>query len=108
MDPSHAALRKLGKTAAAMREQPIKCVDGEAHDFSLALPPALIAPQHSQSTRIFARSARGEHQLRKSRSIKNSEVDALTGKRMQHVRGIPHERAALGHVVRCAQLLQWK
>jgi hypothetical protein len=46
-----------------MRQQPIKGVDGDAHEFGLTLAPALIAPQYAQRPRILALVDRCEDEL---------------------------------------------
>ena len=108
IDPAEAALRELRQRSGAVREQPIEGVDGDAHELGLALAPALVAPQHPQRPRILALVAGRADELRERRRIEQSEIDALSCERMDHMRGIPDERAALGDIALRVQALQRK
>src|ERR1044072_7312488 len=52
--PGHAALREFGNAAAAARQQPVEGVDGGAHEFVFAAPPAFVAAQDTQRAGVFA------------------------------------------------------
>src|ERR1700722_2955677 len=63
IDPAEAALGDLRDGSRAMRQQPIKGVNGDAHEFRFTLAPALVAPQYAQRPRILALVDRCEDEL---------------------------------------------
>src|ERR1700683_3847809 len=108
VNPGEPALRKLCDRARAMRQQPVEGIHGNAHECGLAPPPALVATQYAQRSRILARLACALHELRKRCGIEDAKIHALPGERMDDMRGITDERTALAHVAFGRKCLQGK
>jgi drug/metabolite transporter (DMT)-like permease len=104
--PRERTLREARERAGAVGEQPIEGIDRRGHDGDLALAPALVGAQHPERPRILALRHRPQHQLRERCGIEQSQIHALPGERVHHVRGIPHQRHAPCDVARRRQAPQ--
>jgi drug/metabolite transporter (DMT)-like permease len=106
VNPRKSALSQARNRPRAMREQAVKDIDRRAHCSDFALAPALVSAQHPERTGILTPRDRRLHQLRECCRIEQPEVHALSGERMDHVRGISDERHARRDVTRCREPLQ--
>jgi drug/metabolite transporter (DMT)-like permease len=106
VDPRKSALSQARNRPRTMREQAVKDIDRGAHCSDFALAPALVRAQHAERTGILTPRDRRLHQLRECCRIEQPEVHALSGERMDHVRGISDERHAPRDVTRCREPLQ--
>ena len=81
-----------------MREKAIECIDRRADESDFALTPALVFPQDANRSHVLLLTAGIEYRLCEGGGIQQTEIHALTRKRMHDVGRIANERTSLRHV----------
>ena len=94
LDQAKADVADRAQRPEVVGEQPVQHVGGDAHLHRVEAPPALVALEHVERADILAEPVGLDDDLGQGGGILEAEIEALSGDRVDAVRGVAGKRDA--------------